>query len=189
MPEIKRSLEATQQLARLRDKTLPEFEDVTALFTPPPELLLQTSERDEAMTAVQIHPAMLGKWDTAEDEATLVVRESFPAFALLESKRVSRPPATALPEVAPIAPPSSNAPARKSPDLAPAGRFQEYASTSAPPARNLAPLGKSPASVAIDVGDAELGAILGPRRAARWLAFGGVLTLVLILIAVARLAP
>lgn len=152
MPENKPSVPARPAAAGARRDTAQDFDDVTVLFAPPPELLEQTQARDEEVTTFRTTPR--DSWESSEDEATLAIQLS-----------------SALPFLEPLQPLSAeSAPPR-------------------PPSLDALPQAPRPAPSPVEIGEAELGAILGPRRAARWLALGGALTLVLIILAVARLAP
>lgn len=152
MPENKPSVPARPVAAGARRDTAQDFDDVTVLFAPPPELLEQTQARDEEVTTFRTTPR--DSWESSEDEATLAIQLS-----------------SALPFLEPLQPLSAeSAPPR-------------------PPSLEALPQAPRPAPSPVEIGEAELGAILGPRRAARWLALGGALTLVLIILAVARLAP
>jgi hypothetical protein len=144
MPENKRSAPGAAKPALApRGDTVQDLDDVTVMFTAPPELLRQTAARDEDVTTFNVRPR--SGWETGDDEATLAVQLS-----------------SALPSLKPLHP--------------------------ATPAR---PLAQPPVALASseEIGDDELGAILGPRRAARWLALGAAVTFVLVLVAVARFAP
>jgi hypothetical protein len=146
MPENKRSAPAAAMPAKARrGDAMQDLDDVTVLFTTPPELIKQTAardERDEDVTAFRSQPS---SWENSDDEATLAIQLS-----------------SALPSLKPLQP--------------------------APSARPLATPLVAPAA-SVEIGDAELGAILGPRRAARWVALGAAVTFVLVLLIVARLAP
>jgi hypothetical protein len=185
MPEIKRSVQAR---VVPRDRAVPEADDVTALFSPPPELLEQMAARDTEMTAAPA--AMRSSWESSEDEATLIVRESFSALGL---KPLKGTPASEPRPTAPASHSRPTAPAALAPVSQPRPAAAANATRPAPrnPSPLAAPRSPSPAAppVRVEIGEAELGAILGPRRVALWLAVGAGLTLLLILLAVARLAP
>jgi hypothetical protein len=154
MPENKPRVPAQAAPAGARRDTAQDFDDVTVLFAPPPELLEQTAARDEEAPSFRALPR--SSWESSDDEATLAIQ--------LTSE---------LPFLQPLQP-------LPSPPAAPAELLR-----SQPRAQGVT----LPAPSSVEIGDAELGAILGPRRAARWLALGGALTLVLVILAVARLAP
>src|SRR5450432_983833 len=128
MPENKPSAPAAAKPAPARrGEAMQDLDDVTVLFTTPPELIKQTAtrdERDEDVTAFYAQPR--SGWDNGDDEATLAVQLSsaLPSLKALEPAPSARP--TARPPVAP--------------------------------------------ATSVEIGDDELVAILGPRRAARWLA-------------------
>lgn len=189
MPDQKRSGETRPQMANLRkDPLLSELEDVTVLFSAPPELL-ERAAREEAPKSTQ--PAQ--DWDTEEDEATLAIPLS-DALSKLEPLYDKPPAAKHAPAAAPkplaqpALPPQAPAPIPQ--------RFPQPAPKPLTPARppehvataSARPIMPAPA-IRVEIGEDELGAILGPRRKARWLAFAGVLAVVLIVVAVARLAP
>jgi len=160
MPENKPRVPAQAAPAVARRDTSQDFDDVTVLFAPPPELLEQTAARDEEVTTFRTSAG--GGWESSDDEATLAIQLS-----------------SALPFLQPLQPlPTPAAAQARAPSLEPL--------RSAP---HAAPGMTLPAPSSVEIGEAELGAILGPRRAARWLALGGALTLVLVILAVARLAP
>ena len=161
MPENKPSVPARPAAAGARRDTAQDFDDVTVLFAPPPELLEQTQARDEEVTTFRTSPR--DSWESSDDEATLAIQLSA-ALPFLE-------PLQPLPATAPAPMPTPPRPPSLEPPRA---------------APRPAPL---PSPSPVEIGEAELGAILGPRRAARWLALGGALTLVIIILAVARLAP
>ncbi len=187
MPDHKRSGDGRPQLANLRKEPLPDLEDVTVLFSPPPELLERTARQREDRPKPA--PAPPQDWDSSEDEATLAIPLS-DALASLEPLYDKPPPAKPAPAPAPI----PKAFAHTAPTSAPVPKLPAQPAlkplTPAPPI-SAPPISARPTTPAppLELSDAELGAILGPRRKARWLAFGGVLAVVLIVIAVARLAP
>lgn len=156
MPENKPSVPAQAAAAGARRDTAQDFDDVTVLFAPPPELLEQTAARDEEVTTFRTPPH--GSWESSDDEATLAIQLSS-ALPFLQPLQPLPAPAAAQAPVPSLEPPRA------------------------------APGVTLPAPSSAEIGEAELGAILGPRRAARWLALGGALTLVLVILAVARLAP
>jgi hypothetical protein len=166
------------QAGALRDTTH-DFDDVTVLFAPPPELLEQSTARDEEVTAFHAQPR--SGW-VAEDEATVAIRTSFtlPALEPLKPLGAAQP----APQTRP-APPQARMPTPPAPMPIPPGRLPTPAAKMPTPPRP----DTRRAAISVDIGEAELGAILGPRRAARWLALGGVVTLLLVILAVARLAP
>ena len=157
MSEIKRRTgAAAPKVEPSRDATQ-NFDDVTVLFAPPPELLEQTA-RDDGVTGIHAH----GRGWVADDEATLAVGSSFLLSALEPVQSSKAHQAVPLPHAlqpAPVAPPALAA---------------------RPPFSRPPPL---------EIDQAELGAMLGPRRAARWLALGGALALLLVWLLVARFAP
>ena len=190
MADQKRSGETRPKMAQLRkDPLLSDLEDVTVLFSPPPELLERTArEREEAPKSAR----SAQDWDTEEDEATLAIPLS-DALSKLEPL-YDRPPA-AKPAPAPAPKPLAQ-PAL--PQQAPTPIIpQRYAQpslkplTPARPPQVAAPVSARPLAPAtrVEIGEDELGAILGPRRKARWLALAGVLAVVLIVVAFARFAP
>jgi hypothetical protein len=153
MPENKPSVPARPAAVGARRDTAQDFDDVTVLFAPPPELLEQTQARDEEVTTFRTAPG--DSWESSDDEATLAI-----------------PLSSALPFLEPLQPLPALEPAQPR-----------------PPSLEALPAAPRPAPSPVEIGEAELGAMLGPRRAALWLALGGALTLVLIIVAVARLSP
>ncbi len=189
MPDQKRSGETRPKLANLRTELPADLEDVTVLFSPPPELL-ESIAREARPKAARAQD-----WDAEEDEATLAIPLS-DALAQLEPLYDKPPPAKPAPAPTPI--PKSLAHLAPAPASAPKPIAQPSLKPLSPlaspqaatPLKPISPRPASPApAYAADVGEAELGAILGPRRKARWLAFCGVLAVVLIVIAVSRLSP
>jgi hypothetical protein len=193
MPEIKRSVGVNAaQAAAIRDTTQ-DFDDVTVLFATPPELLEQSAIRDEDVTTFHTQPH---GWENGDDEATLAIPSPYALAGLEppEAKAVSLSPAVRppmpgsrppMPEARPPMP-GSRPPMPETRPPMPGSRPPMPAARPPMPAAALAPPQRRPA---VEIGEAELGAILGPRRAARWLAVGGVLALLLVIALIARLSP
>jgi len=191
MPDHKRTGDPRPQLANLRKEQLTDLEDVTVLFSPPKELLERTAIREEAKTAVPT----AADWDSSEDEATLALPLS-DALAKLEPLR--DPAGAAKPAPAPVPKPPAQSAHAPAPIPKPLAQPALALKPLAPPLAAPVPVPPAPGNAGptaptrlprIEIGDEDLGAILGPRRKARWLAFGGAVALVVIAIALARLSP